>query len=215
MMTEDEQLEKLMKPENLSSIGRVIDLIKKLDEMGFLDVISGVLSDEDTMKTIFGILTNDDILSLTTKSDSLLSMLKIISEGENIKALSHLLEIIGVIQNQGLLDPILGLLKDDKAMGAVMGLISNDFTMNLIMNNKLIMDSLGTLDLSVTPHYVNMIKAIESAIKTDTVTPVNGMMGTLHAMKNEDAQKGLGIVFSILRSLGRICASDFNCGAKK
>ena len=214
-MTEDEQLEKLMKPENLSSIGRVIDLIKKLDEMGFLDVISGVLSDEDTMKTIFGILTNDDILSLTTKSDSLLSMLKIISEGENIKALSHLLEIIGVIQNQGLLDPILGLLKDDKAMGAVMGLISNDFTMNLIMNNKLIMDSLGTLDLSVTPHYVNMIKAIESAIKTDTVTPVNGMMGTLHAMKNEDAQKGLGIVFSILRSLGRICASDFNCGAKK
>ncbi len=215
MMTEDEQLEKLMKPENLSSIGRALDLVKKLDHLGFLDVISGILSDEDTMKTIFGILTSDDILSLTTKSDSLLAMLKIISEGKNVKALSHLLEIVTVIQNQGLLDPVLGLLKDDKAMGTLMGLLSNDFTMNLIMNNKLIMDSLGTLDLSVTPHYINMVKAIESAIKTDTVTPVNGMMGTLRAMKDEDAQKGLGIVFSILRSLGRICANDFNCGARK
>ena len=60
-----------------------------------------------------------------------------------------------------------------------------------------------------------MIKAVENAIKTDTVTPVGGMMGTLRAMKDEDAQKGLGIVFSILRSLGKTCSDEFNCSAKK
>ncbi|KJE48982.1 MULTISPECIES: DUF1641 domain-containing protein [Acidiplasma] len=214
MMTEDEQLEKLMKPEYISSLTRLIELVKKLDNMGFLDVISGILSDEDTMKTIFGLITSDDVLSLTTKSDSIMAMLKIISEQKNIKALSNLLEIITVMQGKGLLDPIMGILNDDESMGAVMGLISNDFTMNLIMNNKLILNSLGTLDLSVTPHYVNMIKAIENAIKNETVTPVGGMMGTLHAMKDEDTQKGLGIVFSILKSLGKTCSNEFNCAKK-
>lgn len=215
MMSEDEELEKLMKPEYIASLTRAIELIKKLDNLGFLDLISGVLGDEDTMKTLFGLLTSDDILSLTTKSDSFMAMLKVMSEKQNVKALTNLLEMLTVLQNKGILDPIMGVLKDDDAMGTLMGLMSNDFTMNLIMNNKQIMDSLGTLDLSVTPHYVNMIKAIENAIKTETVTPVGGMMGTLRAMKDEDTQKGIGIVFSILKSLGKTCGDEFNCTARK
>ena len=215
MMSEDEQLEKLMKPEYISSLTRAVELIKKLDNLGFLDVISGILSDDETMKTVFGLLTSDDVLSLTTKTDSVMVLLKIMSEEKNVKALSNLLEMVTIMQNKGILDPILGVLNDDGAMGVLMGLFSNDFTMNLIMNEKPILESLGTLDLSVAPHYVNMIKAVENAIKTDTVTPVSGMMGTLRAMKDEDAQKGLGIVFSILRSLGKTCSDEFNCSAKK
>ena len=215
MMSEDEQLEKLMKPEYISSLTRAIELIRKLDNLGFLDVISGILSDDATLTSVFSLLTSDDVLALTTKKDSVMVLLKIMSEEKNVKALSNLLEIVSVMQNKGIIDPIMGVLKDDGAMGMLMGLMSNDFTMNLIMNEKPILASLGTLDLSVAPHYVNMIKAVENAIKTDTVTPVGGMMGTLHAMKDEDAQKGLGIVFSILRSLGKTCSDEFNCSAKK
>ncbi len=215
MMSEDEQLEKLMKPEYIASLTRAIEIIKKLDNLGFLDVISGILDDEDTMKTIFGILTSDDVLSLTTKQDSIMALLHMMSEETNIKALNNLLEMLAIMQNKGLLDPVMGILKDDESMGTLMGLVSNDFTMGLIMNEKPILNALGTLDLSVVPHYVSMIKAIENAIKTETVTPVGGMMGTLHAMKDEDTQKGLGIVFSILKSLGKTCGDEFNCSTKK
>ncbi len=215
MMSEDEQLEKLMKPEYISSLTRMMELVRKLDNMGFLDVISGILGDEETLKSVFSLLTSDDVLILTTKQDSVMTLLKIMSEQKNVKALGNLLEIVTVVQNKGLLDPVLGVLNDDGAMGTLMGLLSNDFTMSLIMNEKPILGALSTLDLGVAPHYVNMIKAVENAIKTDTVTPVSGMMGTLRAMKDEDAQKGLGIVFSILRSLGKTCSDEFNCQAKK
>ncbi len=215
MMSEDEQLEKLMKPEYIASLTRAIELIKEMDNIGFIDLISGVFNDEDTMKSVFGLLTSDDVLSLTTKQDSVIQLLHIMSDEHNVKALSNLLEMLTILQNKGMLDPIMGVLKDDEAMGTLLGLLSNDFTMGLIMNNKQILDSLGTLDLSVFPHYVSMIKAIENAIKTETVTPVGGMMGTLHAMKDEDTQKGLGIVFSILKSLGKTCGDEFNCTTKK
>ncbi len=215
IMSEDERLEKLMKPEYLSSLTRVVEIIKKLDNLGLLDLISGILSDDETLKKVFSLLTSDDVLSLITKTDSVMALLKIMSDEKNVKALSNLLEMVTVIQNKGLLDPVLGVLKDDKAIGTLIGLVSNDFTMNLIMNQKTILNSLGTLDLSVTPRYINMFKAIENAIKTDKVTPVDGMIGTLHVMKDEDVQKGLGIVFSILRSLGKTCSDEFNFSAKK
>ncbi|SMD30569.1 DUF1641 domain-containing protein [Picrophilus oshimae] len=213
MMTEDEAIEKLLTPDTMNSINRLMEVVKKLDKMGFLDVISGILDDEETLKMIMGILTSDEVLMLFTKKDSLLSMLSIISEKKNVNALSNLLEMLGTLQNKGMLDPVMGILNDDEALGTLMGLLSNDFTMNFLMNYKTILNALGTLDLSVAPHYVNFIKAIENAIKTETVTPVGGMMGTLHAMKDEDTQRGLGIVFSILKSLGKTCFSDFNCNA--
>ncbi|WP_297026924.1 DUF1641 domain-containing protein [Thermoplasma sp.] len=126
-------------------------------------------------------------------------------------SVQKLLSIIVEMDRSGIMDIIYRMLADEDVTSAIKKMLSSGFLMNLIENSEVIMNSLTTIDLSMFPHYTNAIKSVEIAIKTEDVEPVGGLKGILDKMKDEDTQKGIGIVFSLLKSLGRTCSEVEGC----
>jgi len=132
----------------------------------------------------------------------------------NDSSIKKLLLIIDELDKSGILDIIYRMAKDEEIISSVKRILSSGFLMNIIDNSDIIMNSLTTIDLSMFPHYTNAVKSIETAIKTEDVMPVGGLTGVLDKIRDEDTQKGIGIVFSLLRSLGRTCSEAEGCPFK-
>ncbi len=197
------QPENSFDPEYVPSLTKALKIIKKLDDLGMLDYINGILEEDNTMKSVYTLIKSDEAISFMANADHLTALLAILSDKDNINAIVNLATIISALQKVGLLDPVIGMLKDDDVINAVMSLISNDFTMNLIANGKPLLNSLGKLDIEKMPKYIDMLNAIGSDIENDKVPSVKGLTGLIHELENKDTQKGLGIVFHLLKSLGK------------
>ncbi|ASI13452.1 DUF1641 superfamily protein [Candidatus Mancarchaeum acidiphilum] len=189
-------------PEYAPSITKALKMIKKLDDLGMLDYMSEVLDTEDTMESISTLIKSDEAVALRAKADQLRPLVGIIADKDTMSAIANLATILSALQKVGLLDPVIGMLKDDEVINAVMGLISNDFTMNLIANAKPILNSLSKLDLSAIPKYLDVLSSALTYMENGTIPPVKGLTGMLHELGDKDTQKGLGIVFYLLKSLG-------------
>ncbi len=132
----------------------------------------------------------------------------------NDTSIQKLLLIIDELDKSGILDLIYRMTRDEEIISSIKKILSSGFVMNIIDNSDIIMNSLTTIDLSMFPHYTNAVKSIETAIKTEDVKPVGGLKGVLDKMRDEDTQKGMGIIFSLLKSLGRTCSEAEGCPFK-
>ncbi|QKR00978.1 DUF1641 domain-containing protein [Metallosphaera tengchongensis] len=207
---EGQFIDRLLASDNLITVNKVLNLLNTLDKMGIIDVLNGALQDEEMISKLLGSVINDDTLSVIAQWDNLKESIKglmSLLDPETISSLKGVLEIVKDLQSSGILDPIKGLLKDEETLGKIMSALVNDFTLNLMANWNNITKDLSSLNLENLKYYTVLVNEIGEAIKSETVKPV-GLSGLLSAMRDPEVQKGLGLVISILRHIGKHYKSE-------
>ncbi|ARM75677.1 DUF1641 domain-containing protein [Acidianus manzaensis] len=195
-------LDNLLTPDKLMSLNHVLDLLEKLDKMGIIDVVSGMISDDEYMGKIMGAIVNDNTLELLGNWNNMMGILTFLADQDTMNSLKTMLGLVKDLNKSGILDPIIGILKDEETLGKIVGGLVNDFTMNLLTNWNQIMSDLGKMDLTNFKYYTQLINSIGEAIKVEKVKPV-GLGGLLSALRDPDVQKGMGIVVDILKHIGQ------------
>lgn len=108
-------LDNLLKDEKLNSLNKILDVINTTDRLGILDVIKGILEDENTIGKIIGSLTSDDVLELLASWDKIIKTTKLFINDDNIYNIQFLINLIDKVRSRGILDPIIGLLEDEES----------------------------------------------------------------------------------------------------
>ncbi|MCI2415031.1 MAG: DUF1641 domain-containing protein [Candidatus Aramenus sp.] len=179
-----------------------MNMISQLRKSGIVDPLLGLLNDEEYMSKIMGAIVNDKVLSLLGRWNSLVELLDVVTNDDNLASIKKVLGLLSDLQRSGILDPIAGILKDEETIGKVVSGLVNDFTLNLLNNWDQIMKDLSKLNLENFKYYTVLVNEIGDAIKTESVKPL-GLMGLLSALRDPDVQKGVGLVISILKHIGR------------
>lgn len=159
MMSADLQLESLLSDEKLSSITKLVDILSTAEnKYGLLSAIQGFLSDEEMLGKVLSSIINDQTLDLMTKWNNLMKLADMFADESTIENLNAVLDLVGILNKTGILDPIKGLLQDEETLGKILSAIVNDSTLNVISN------------------WGNIVKLMEFATKEDTLTTLNDVI---------------------------------------
>ncbi|MFP3188461.1 MAG: DUF1641 domain-containing protein [Sulfolobaceae archaeon] len=158
-MSADLQLESLLSDEKLSSITKLVDILSTAEnKYGLLSAIQGFLSDEEMLGKVLSSIINDQTLDLMTKWNNLMKLADMFADESTIENLNAVLDLVGILNKTGILDPIKGLLQDEETLGKILSAIVNDSTLNVISN------------------WGNIVKLMEFATKEDTLTTLNDVI---------------------------------------
>ncbi|KAA8922291.1 hypothetical protein [Thermoplasma sp.] len=88
------QLDNLSKitPEDIEIMQKLSRIAQKLQKLGLLDVVEGVLDDDRTIGAIASFLTSDTMLEILVNRDNLIKLIALLSKNETYANLSAILE---------------------------------------------------------------------------------------------------------------------------
>jgi len=197
-------LERVLTEDNLLTLSRVLDILRVANnKYGLLDVVHGILEDEETVAKLVNTLTSDKVLGLSDRLDNVIDLVDYLTREGTVLALKDVLDLVKTLRDTGLLDPIKGMLSDDDFMSAIGNLVSSDFVMNFLANFKQIVDDLGKLDWTNFKYYTLLINETGEAIRTREIKPVKSVFELLKLFKDPEVQVGLGVAVAVLRHIGR------------
>ncbi len=190
--------------DTISNLKYLLSLFGDLKNSGILDPIRGMLTDEEYLGKILGAIVNDKTLGLLSKWNNLVDLVDVVADADTMMAVKSVLDILKDLNRNGVLDPVKGLIKDEETLGKLIGAMVNDFTMNLMTYWNEITKDLATIDLNNFKYFTYLVSATGEALKTENVKPVKGMWAILGELKDPDVQRGMGVVFAVLRSIGKL-----------
>jgi len=204
VVSETLDLERVLTEDNLLTLSRVMDILRVANnKYGLLDVVNGILEDEETVAKLVNTLTSDKVLGLSDRLDNVIDLVDYLTREDTVLALKDVLDLVKTLRNTGLLDPIKGVLSDDDFMSAIGNLVSSDFVMNFLANFKQIVDDLGKLDWTNFKYFTLLINETGEAIKTREIKPIKGVFELLKLFKDPEVQVGLGVVVAVLKHMGK------------
>ena len=204
VVSETLDLERVLTEDNLLTLSRVMDILRVANnKYGLLDVVNGILEDEETVAKLVNTLTSDKVLGLSDRLDNVIDLVDYLTREDTVLALKDVLDLVKTLRNTGLLDPIKGVLSDDDFMSAIGNLVSSDFVMNFLANFKQIVDDLGKLDWTNFKYYTLLVNETGEAIKTREIKPIKGVFELLKLFKDPEVLVGLGVVAAVLRHIGK------------
>ncbi len=88
------QLDNLSKitPEDIEIMQKLSRIAQKLQKLGLLDLLEGVLDDDKTISAITSFLTSDTMLEILVNRDNLVKLVALLSKNETYSNLSAILE---------------------------------------------------------------------------------------------------------------------------
>ncbi|MBX8632053.1 MAG: DUF1641 domain-containing protein [Thermoplasmata archaeon YP2-bin.285] len=190
---------------------KIRDLARALDDLGIIDVLSGALSDRNTVGMVVSVLASDDSIGLLMKlpkiiaamskidPDKLSELLDMLQSGYSVNGLSNALKLIDLLNSRGILDLVAGFLEDEEAFGYAVRLLSDDAFFSVLLNARRYVDVISKLD----PDVLNTVSEVTRIIGRDDIRPVRGTMALMHELRDKHISAGLGKVFEILRELGK------------
>jgi uncharacterized protein YjgD (DUF1641 family) len=204
VVSETLDLERVLTEDNLLTLSRVLDILRVANnKYGLLDVVNGILEDEETVAKLVNTLTSDKVLGLSDRLDNVIDLVDYLTREDIVLALKDVLDLVKTLRNTGLLDPVKGVLSDEDFMSAIGNLVSSDFMMNFLVNFKQIVDDLGKLDWTNFKYYTLLVNETGEAIKTREIKPIKGVFDLLKLFKDPEVQVGLGVVVAVLRHIGK------------
>jgi len=204
VVSETLDLERVLTEDNLLTLSRVMDILRVANnKYGLLDVVNGILEDEETVAKLVNTLTSDKVLGLSDRLDNVIDLVDYLTREDTVLALKDVLDLVKTLRNTGLLDPIKGVLSDDDFMSAIGNLVSSDFVMNFLANFKQIVDDLGKLDWTNFKYFTLLVNETGEAIKTREIKPIKGVFELLKLFKDPEVQVGLGVVVAVLKHMGK------------
>ena len=204
VVSETLDLERVLTEDNLLTLSRVMDILRVANnKYGLLDVVNGIMEDEETVAKLVNTLTSDKVLGLSDRLDNVIDLVDYLTREDTVLALKDVLDLVKTLRNTGLLDPIKGVLSDDDFMSAIGNLVSSDFVMNFLANFKQIVDDLGKLDWTNFKYFTLLINETGEAIKTREIKPIKSVFELLKLFKDPEVQVGLGVVVAVLKHMGK------------
>ncbi|MDT7861710.1 MAG: DUF1641 domain-containing protein [Saccharolobus sp.] len=177
MQYELSSLDRLLTQEKLDSMNRLLDVITDMDKVGILDVIKGILEDEDTLGKIIGSLTENNTLSLISNWNKLIYLINNLIDENSINNIQFIFNLIDKMKKSGVIDPIMGLLEDEEYLGKIINAIINDKTLSIIGRWDNILTFLSNLtDEETLTSVTSLIELIKSLNKRGLLDPIKGLL---------------------------------------
>jgi len=203
VVSETLDLERVLTEDNLLTLSRVLDILRVANnKYGLLDVVHGILEDEETVAKLVNTLTSDKVLGLSNRLDNVIDLVDYLTREDTVLALKDVLDLVKTLRSTGLLDPIKGMLSDEDFMSAIGNLVSSDFVMNFLVNFKEIVNDLGKLDWTNFKYYTLLVNETGEAIKEREIKPIKSVFDFLKLFKDPEVQVGLGVVVAVLKHIG-------------
>jgi len=188
----------------LLTLSRVLDILRVANnKYGLLDVVHGILEDEETVAKLVNTLTSDKVLGLSDRLDNVIDLVDYLTREDTVLALKDVLDLVKTLRSTGLLDPIKGMLSDEDFMSVIGNLVSSDFAINFLANFKQIVDDLGKLDWTNFKYYTLLVNETGEAIKTRDIKPIKSVFDFLKLFKDPEVQVGLGVAVAVLKHIGK------------
>ncbi|BBL45535.1 hypothetical protein MJ1_0371 [Nanobdella aerobiophila] len=107
---------------------------------------------------------------------------------EELKSLKKFIELLNIAENKyGLISLLEGILEDEKAVGKLLSHITSDEALSIISEKE---------------NMLKIIASIGDGLEEQNKVKINGLMSIWKATHDKDIQKGLSLVFTILKKLG-------------
>jgi len=179
-------LASLISMENLDAVSKLVSIAKRLNELGLLDLVNDLLSDEEFLREVFNQLLTTDNVVLLANMENLVKLLAKLSDRKMVEQLTKLLTLLGMLSDSGLVDSMGVLLSNGDAVKAMQDLVAS------------IGDSLPLLS---KVKLSEAVKAAAESVKAGESVSVVALLRKL--MTDPNVKRGLLFIVGFLEGVGR------------
>jgi len=184
--TSEDKLASLISMENLDAVSKLVSIAKRLNELGLLDLVNDLLSDEEFLREVFNQLLTTDNVVLLANMENLVKLLAKLSDRKMVEQLTKLLTLLGMLSDSGLVDSMGALLSNGDAVKAMQDLVAS------------IGDSLPLLS---KVKLSEAVKAAVESVKAGESVSVVALLRKL--MTDPNVKRGLLFIMGFLEGVGR------------
>ena len=182
----EDKLASLISMENLDAVSKLVSIAKRLNELGLLDLVNDLLSDEEFLREVFNQLLTTDNVVLLANMENLVKLLAKLSDRKMVEQLTKLLTLLGMLSDSGLVDSMGALLSNGDAVKAMQDLVAS------------IGDSLPLLS---KVKLSEAVKAAAESVKAGESVSVVALLRKL--MTDPNVKRGLLFIMGFLEGVGR------------
>ncbi len=182
----EDKLASLISMENLDAVSKLVSIAKRLNELGLLDLVNDLLSDEEFLREVFNQLLTTDNVVLLANMENLVKLLAKLSDRKMVEQLTKLLTLLGMLSDSGLVDSMGVLLSNGDAVKAMQDLVAS------------IGDSLPLLS---KVKLSEAVKAAVESVKAGESVSVVALLRKL--MTDPNVKRGLLFIVGFLEGVGR------------
>jgi len=182
----EDKLASLISMENLDAVSKLVSIAKRLNELGLLDLVNDLLSDEEFLREVFNQLLTTDNVVLLANMENLVKLLAKLSDRKMVEQLTKLLTLLGMLSDSGLVDSMGALLSNGDAVKAMQDLVVS------------IGDSLPLLS---KVKLSEAVKAAAESVKAGESVSVVALLRKL--MTDPNVKRGLLFIVGFLEGVGR------------
>jgi len=191
----DHKLLEVMSPEYIESLIKFLKLIRRLDEIGILDTLGNLLSN-DVVEDLVRLLMNTNFIKLLNDHEELLVLLARLSESRTRDNIGKVLDLLNALGDSGLLDTLKDLLGDSEVLSEVTRTFINTNTTYLMTNIDTLLDFMARIRCCA---YVASLNAAR-----DAASDGRSIIRTISEMlKDEDTRRGLNFLLLSAKYLGK------------
>lgn len=184
--TSEDKLASLISMENLDAVSKLVSIAKRLNELGLLDLVNDLLSDEEFLREVFNQLLTTDNVVLLANMENLVKLLAKLSDRKMVEQLTKLLTLLGMLSDSGLVDSMGVLLSNGDAVKAMQDLVAS------------IGDSLPLLS---KVKLSEAVKAAAESVKAGESVSVVALLRKL--MTDPNVKRGLLFIVGFLEGVGK------------
>jgi hypothetical protein len=184
--TSEDKLASLISMENLDAVSKLVSIAKRLNELGLLDLVNDLLTDEEFLREVFNQLLTTDNVVLLANMENLVKLLAKLSDRKMVEQLTKLLTLLGMLSDSGLVDSMGVLLSNGDAVKAMQDLVAS------------IGDSLPLLS---KVKLSEAVKAAAESVKAGESVSVVALLRKL--MTDPNVKRGLLFIVGFLEGVGR------------
>jgi len=199
IMTEVELERKLlevMSPEYIEPLIKFLKLIRRLDELGVLDVMSNLLS-SDVVEDLVKTLMSTNFIRLLNNYEEFLALSARLSEPRTKESIEKTLDLLNALGDTGLLDTLKDLLSDPEVLNEISQTLINTGMVYLMSNINAPLDVMAHIKLHA--YAASLKNAVNEAASNSK--PIIETITEL--LKDEDARRGLNFLLLSAKYLGR------------
>jgi uncharacterized protein YjgD (DUF1641 family) len=191
----EHKLLEVMSPEYIESLIKFLKLIRRLDEIGILDTLGNLLSN-DVVEDLVRLLMNTNFIKLLNDHEELLVLLTRLSEARTRDNIGKVLDLLNALGDSGLLDTLKDLLGDSEVLSEVTRTFINTNTTYLMTNIDTLLDFMARIRCCA---YVASLNAAR-----DAAGDGRSIVRTISEMlKDEDTRRGLNFLLLSAKYLGK------------
>jgi uncharacterized protein YjgD (DUF1641 family) len=159
-------------PRPVDAQQKLDNILLRLDGLGILDLASGFLEDQKQVDMILKVALSEESMALLAKLDSVLGfmseidyvglrrLVKTIKNTQNMGGLHKLVELVGLLERRGLLDPLLGILEDEATFKRLAAALSDERLLTVVSRSDLVLEVLSRIDYNGVIRFLEALEKV-------------------------------------------------------